>query len=751
MRIFVISWFFPPGNSSEGMVTFKLLKSSQHEFVVFSSNQLFWSYDNCSLVSSVSDCKNIQVIYSDRKNFIDWEKDCFDSFFALHKEKKFDAIMSRTMPPETIGIAKRIKDNFPSLPWVASLGDPLSNNPYILNEGSKYRSVIEQIKSLRRKVLGKNESFLRQLRGFELDCLSSADALIFPNETLRDFVVKSKQVPTWVVPHSYDKSLYLREDNNLKKIKKIIVSYIGTLDSHRNPEFLFQALRKSLLANTSLPKKLEIRLYGNFNEELKKLINGFGLAELVKSFPPVSYEESLKIMESSDWLIHIDAFFKSLEETGGSVFFAGKIADYFGTNKPILGLTGDKSPASSLISQAGGQIFSYSQTEALSDFFLKIETNTSRQLISRSFRELFDSKNVAKSFDEKLTELVLSEKKTLRPLVTFCIPCYNSAKYVEKCLESIFQVEDKSSFEVILVNDGSKDNTLLILEKWKNMYPSNTVLIDKSNGGHGSVINAALRQAKGIYFKVVDSDDTVIPGALDSLFDLLRTTEKKPDLISSDYIQFFVEDNKEVLWSKKNNQIPYCEEISFNQFDLSEEFFTLAGTFFKTKLLKSMELEISEKVLYDDMEYVLFPIPLIRTLLFFNQNTYRYLIGRPGQSVSPEVFLKKFNDHEHVINRLLKWYRGEKLLLEDTHRKYLSSVLTSRLIPTHTWLCSQLVQSVNSSNSEELSFNKYLFKNYPDLFWKSMFKSKTIFVSRLLGMQFFRSSFCVLLKQLRKK
>lgn len=751
MRIFVISWFFPPLNSSEGMVTFKLLKSSRHEYVVFSSNQLFWSYDNRSLVASLSDSKNIRAIYSSCKNLEDWQNDCFNTFIALHREEKFDAIMSRTMPPETIGVAKQIKNQFPTLPWIASLGDPLSNNPYLLFESSKYKSPIEKIKGLRRKILNKKKQSLRKLKELELTCLSSADVVIFPNKDLRDFVGQTAQIPTWIIPHSFDKSLFPSHENIYKKGGKIKVTYVGVLDSLRNPDFLFDALRNAFSVDRSLSKKLEVSLYGNFDKELKRLIKSFGLEQIVLSHPPVSYEESLKIMQESDWLLHIDANFKSLEETGGSVFFAGKIADYFGTNKPIIGLTGQKSTAGRLIHKAGGQVFSNNELDKFTDFILNIENHTCRQQITRTFREQFNSCNVAKSFDEKVDQLVLLTTQRNQPLVTFCVPCYNSACYIDSCLESILKIKDKSSFELILVNDGSQDITLSLLEKWKSKYSSIISLIDKPNGGHGSVINAALKQARGVYFKVVDSDDTVIPDALDSLFTFLITTGQRPDLISSNYIQFFSETNEEVQWAKKNPKIPYSEEILFNQFDLSNEFFTLAGSFFKTKLLKRMVPKISEKVFYDDMEYVLFPIPFVRTLLFYPQDSYRYLIGRPGQSVSTDAFLKNFKDHKHVVLKLLSWYQGQKPLLEEAHSRYIASVLTNRLIPTHTWLCSKLVERSPRLNSDDLSFNKYLFKNHPDIFWKSFFKSNTIVASRVLGMHFFKSSLYVFLKKLREK
>ena len=93
-------------------------------------------------------------------------------------------------------------------------------------------------------------------------------------------------------------------------------------------------------------------------------------------------------------------------------------------------------------------------------------------------------------------------------LLTFAIPCYNSAAYMEKCIESL--LPGGEDIEIIIVNDGStKDNTAEIADKYAEKYPGIVKAVHQENGGHGEAVNAGLRNATGLYFKVVDSDDWV--------------------------------------------------------------------------------------------------------------------------------------------------------------------------------------------------------------------------------------------------
>lgn len=92
-------------------------------------------------------------------------------------------------------------------------------------------------------------------------------------------------------------------------------------------------------------------------------------------------------------------------------------------------------------------------------------------------------------------------------LISFAIPSYNSENYLSHCVDTLLTGKDE--VEIIIINDGSKDNTLKIAKEYEKKYPNIVKAIDKKNGGHGSGVNKGLELATGLYYKVVDSDDWV--------------------------------------------------------------------------------------------------------------------------------------------------------------------------------------------------------------------------------------------------
>ena len=116
------------------------------------------------------------------------------------------------------------------------------------------------------------------------------------------------------------------------------------------------------------------------------------------------------------------------------------------------------------------------------------------------------------------------EKDNQMKLLTVTVPCYNSQDYMANCIESLLPGSDR--VEIIVINDGSKDNTGAIADEYAAKYPNIVRVIHQENGGHGEGINQGLRHATGKYFKVVDSDDKVsedFPAFLDMLEECEKT------------------------------------------------------------------------------------------------------------------------------------------------------------------------------------------------------------------------------------
>ena len=92
-------------------------------------------------------------------------------------------------------------------------------------------------------------------------------------------------------------------------------------------------------------------------------------------------------------------------------------------------------------------------------------------------------------------------------LLSISIAAYNAESTLEKCVNSMIESRYRRKLEILIINDGSTDNTVKIAKNYENKYPDTVRVIDKENGGHGSTINAGISVATGLYFKIVDADD----------------------------------------------------------------------------------------------------------------------------------------------------------------------------------------------------------------------------------------------------
>ena len=103
----------------------------------------------------------------------------------------------------------------------------------------------------------------------------------------------------------------------------------------------------------------------------------------------------------------------------------------------------------------------------------------------------------------------------MEKLITFAVPCYNSAAYMQRCIDTLLAAGEEA--EIIIVNDGSVDETAAIADAYAAQYPTIVRAVHKPNGGHGSGVNKGAELAQGLYYKVVDSDDWLEPDAVEHL------------------------------------------------------------------------------------------------------------------------------------------------------------------------------------------------------------------------------------------
>lgn len=246
----------------------------------------------------------------------------------------------------------------------------------------------------------------------------------------------------------------------------------------------------------------------------------------------------------------------------------------------------------------------------------------------------------------------------MEKILTVVIPSYNVEKYLHQTLDSFLADEVLENIEVVVVDDGSKDCTAKIGREYQDKYPDTFRVISKPNGGHGSTINTGIETARGKYFKVVDGDDWVDTNEFVKLvYELMKCDA---DYVLADYSQ--VNDT-----TKEATKISFFflgekEVWSFDEIADKLEI-PMHALVIKTEILKEHGVHIDENSFYVDVEYVLFPIPYVKTLAYYPVCVYQYRVAQVAQSVSIKGFQKHMQNHIDVALHLcefLKEYEKEQ-------------------------------------------------------------------------------------------
>ena len=414
-RILVISWFYPPVNSSEGLVTYKLLKASKYEYDVFTQrNNALWSYGN---KDNLSECKNIKSIFAKAKNLESWTKEAIE--YYKKNQEKYDIIMTRSMPPESHKIGLEIKKINPNIKWIASFGDPIAENPYTkftitysspysIKNCAKFRGIISPKRIIRNTVFKiryqrLHRKFKHQDVKFQENIINNANYIIFNSTYQKDYMLRnfkeevhSKAI---ILNHSFDKTLY---NGTSKEKQKIEMAYIGHLDNIRSPYILLSAIQELNEENPDLADKVQFSFYGKMADSDKLYIINNELTDIVKVKKPVSYMDSLKIMKESDWLLQIDANLSGILDK--NIFFAAKLADYIGAGSKIFGITMLEGISADILRKLNAVMTSFSKEE-IKNYLWLIIYNDYQVKLNEEFAKEFDSVEVAKKFDEMVSKL----------------------------------------------------------------------------------------------------------------------------------------------------------------------------------------------------------------------------------------------------------------------------------------------------------------------------------------------------------
>lgn len=235
-------------------------------------------------------------------------------------------------------------------------------------------------------------------------------------------------------------------------------------------------------------------------------------------------------------------------------------------------------------------------------------------------------------------------------LLTVTIPCYNSQAYMEKCIKSLLPGGNR--VQIVIIDDGSKDATSEIADRYAKEYPYIVTTVHQENGGHGAGINQGIEYAQGKYFKVVDSDDWV-SGDFMRFLNTLEQCDKSGgvDLFVTNYYYEHAD-------GKGNRSICYANALPEHKiFGWPEtkpfklhQLLTIHSCTFRTELLRCYTKRLPHHIFYEDNLMVYQALPFVKRMYYLNADLYRYYIGREGQSVQRDVMTRRYQ-HQLLVTQ----------------------------------------------------------------------------------------------------
>lgn len=203
--------------------------------------------------------------------------------------------------------------------------------------------------------------------------------------------------------------------------------------------------------------------------------------------------------------------------------------------------------------------------------------------------------------------------------ISLIIPVYNVEKYLKKCIDSAIN-QTYQNIEIILINDGSTDNSGKICEEYSRRY-QNIIYVNKKNGGLSSARNAGIHVSKGDYLFFLDSDDYITEDCIESLYFALL--KENTDISIGNYQEVYL--NDEIDLKRKNreyifldNEQAFIEMLSHNTFNMSA-----CNKLFKKYLFKEIEFPLGKKC---EDYYIMYKLILnSKKISLIESPTYFYL------------------------------------------------------------------------------------------------------------------------------
>ena len=293
-------------------------------------------------------------------------------------------------------------------------------------------------------------------------------------------------------------------------------------------------------------------------------------------------------------------------------------------------------------------------------------------------------------------------------ILSISVAAYNVAETLRECIDPLVHSDVIDKLDIMIVNDGSKDDTPSIAQAYVDAFPDSVRLINKENGGWGSTLNVGMKEAVGKYFKQLDGDDFYSP---ENLGDFIKFLENSTaDAVYSPFVMYEHGTGAIIRLVGTYTCFPYGKNIMLH--DLNDFAPAMHTWTVKTSVLQENPITITEHCFYTDVEFVLKTCNYCETVSFFPLPIYYYRLARSGQSMSVAGVRKHYQDHLKMVTGMLKY---EKEHLIDPKKK---NIFFIRLLGAceMQYLFFFALDCTHKQKKELIAFDKLIKDEYPKYF-----------------------------------
>ena len=262
------------------------------------------------------------------------------------------------------------------------------------------------------------------------------------------------------------------------------------------------------------------------------------------------------------------------------------------------------------------------------------------------------------------------------PEVSVIVPVYNVEKYLEKCLNSLVN-QTLENIEIIIVNDGTKDNSEEIIKKFIEKYPQKIVYLKKENGGLSDARNFGIPYAKGEYIAFLDSDDYVEKDIYKEMYELAK--KENSDMVECDFLWEYPDKTREDIGQVYNGKKEMLEKVRVVAWN----------KLIRRSILEKTQIQFPKGLRYEDVEFTYKLIPYLNKVSFLKKPYIHYIQRENSISNSQNERTKEIFT---VLDNVIDYYKENNYY--DEYKDELEYIYARYL------LCSSLLRMVKIQDKE---------------------------------------------------